>query len=490
MKRSTIIGIIILAGALVSLIAWALLRGYDLEDAIDRYESGRHLAAIDILGRLQRTADYDAGEKIYYYRCRALNGLAEELEKKYDDELRAVAADNADESGREKERKYIETKLAKINDEIGADLALVIDKKRGRIVSRGKFYDEFVARYKGSRYIEDLDYEELRKVERLEPGRLLGAIAGFYARYPSTIHLGPIVRMIFSVLEEGSVTVKEKESIVKELVIEYVRRYPTSAEVQRLFTCAGDDVNLRNSPGIEGQIVGKIARDEVVLQLEKSMDTAQVGDVRDHWYRVAAMGGLRGWIFGKFLRPIEVIPYAEDGDGGSWAVEDRFAEWDDSYTPKNWMHMENADRSSVSFAGSGGAKILRLNAVKGKTTGLFRRFDPGTSFALNMRARMVAGDSVVLFAKVLGGGKVYALVIRGEEIELSGRKIPLHTADWHDYTVESADGGYARLLVDGEPVLSRIPPSGSQVFSGRGIYCLYTDESEAALVEVEYVRMR
>ncbi len=490
MKRSTIIGIIIIAGALIALVAWALLRGYDLEDAIDRYESGRHLSAIEILSRLQRTADYEAGEKIYYYRCRALNGLAEELERKYDDELLAVAADNADEHGRKKERAYLEKKLSGINEDIGADLALVIDKKRGRIVSRGKFYDEFVARYKGSRYIEDLDYEELKKVERLEPGRLLGAIAGFYARYPRTIHLGPIVRMIFSVLGEGSVTVKEREGLARDLVTEYARRYPTSAEVQRLFVCAGNDVNLRNSPGVEGQVVGKIARDEVVLQLEKSMDTAQVGDVRDHWYRVAAMGGLRGWIFGKFLKPIEVVPYAEEKGGESWAVEDRFAEWDDSYTPKNWMHIENADRSSVSFAGSGGAKILRLNAAKGKTTGLFRRYDPGASFALNMRARMVAGDSVVLFAKSLGGGRVYALVVRGEEIELSGRKIPLHTADWHDYTVESPDGTYARLLVDGEPVLGRIPPVESGVFAGRGVYCLYTGENDSALLEVEYIRMR
>ena len=82
MKRSTIIGIIIIAAALVALAAWALLRGYDLEDAIDRYDRGRYLSAIEILTRLQRTADYEAGEKIYYYRCRALNGLAEELERR------------------------------------------------------------------------------------------------------------------------------------------------------------------------------------------------------------------------------------------------------------------------------------------------------------------------------------------------------------------------------------------------------------------------
>ena len=67
MKRSTIIGIIIIAAALIALAAWALLRGYDLEDAIDRYESGGYLAAIEILARLQRTADYEAGEKIYSF---------------------------------------------------------------------------------------------------------------------------------------------------------------------------------------------------------------------------------------------------------------------------------------------------------------------------------------------------------------------------------------------------------------------------------------
>lgn len=490
MKRSTIIGIIVISAALIALAAWALLRGYDLEDAIDRYESGGYLAAIEILARLQRTADYEAGEKIYYYRCRALNGLAEDLERRYEDELRAAAAENADERGRERARSYMGKKLAGINADIGADLSLVMEGRRGRIISRGKFYDEFAARYKGSRYIEDLDYEELKKIQRADPGRLLNAIAGFYARYPHTIHLGPIVRMIFTVLEEGSVTVKGREGMAMELVMEYARRYPTSAEVQRLFACTGDDVNLRNSPGVEGQLVGKIARGDILLQLEKSMDTAQVGEVRDYWYRIAAMSGLRGWIFGKFLKPIEVPPREESDGEGSWAIDDRFGEWDDSYTPKNWMHMENAERSSVSFAGSGGARILRLNALRGGTTGLFRRFESGGRFAVSIRARMIAGDSVVLVAKGMGGGRAYALSVRGEELELSGRRIPLHTADWHDYTLESTDGGFARLLVDGEPVLSRIPPADAGIFTGRGLYCLCTGENEAALVEVEYIRMR
>ncbi len=96
----------------------------------------------------------------------------------------------------------------------------------------------------------------------------------------------------------------------------------------------------------------------------------------------------------------------------------------------------------------------------------------------------------MLFACCLNPGLVYYLQLRDEEIDLSGRRIPLHTSDWHEYTLESDDGRQAKLMVDGEVILSRIPPVNDARFSARGIYCLYSPDDEASLGEMEYLKTR
>ncbi len=490
MKKLLLIGGGILAlGAIVFLVIW-LLTGDSLEKAIDRYESGRYEASLVMLGRLAPKADYETGERIHYYRCRAINGLAEKLEKKYDDELRAASLENESAAVRDREKRYLESRLAKINAKTGGDLALVMGRKRSRIVSRGGFYDEFLARYKGSRYIEELDFEELKKIARTERSKLLGAIANYYERYPGTFYLSSIVKMIMGGLQDGDIAVKGREDLLKQLIVEYGSRYPTSADVHRFYQCTGEDVNLRNAAGVEGQIVGKVKRGEILVQLEKSMDTAQVGEVRDYWYRVAGLSGLRGWIFGKFLEPLEMKAPEGEARARAWSIEDHFAEWDDSNTPKNWIHVPGADRSAISFALRGDSRIVKLSSPRGRTAGLFRRFDAGASFALCARARFVAGDAVTLFAHRMKNGRLYYLRLRDEEIELSERRIPLHTSDSHEYILESKDGQSARLLVDGEVVLSKLPPVEGRELAERGIYCLFSDEKRSSLCELEYIKIK
>ncbi len=490
MRRIALVGLIVLVlGGAVFLIS-LLFRGATLESAIEKYDDGRYLGSLQVLKKLSLAADYEKGERIYYYRCRAINALAEELEKKYDDELRALSRGNEDRGAGAKEKKYLDKKLAGINAKIDGDLALVIDKKHSRIVSRGTFYDEFVARYKGSRYIEDLDFEELRIVERVERDKLLNAVSNFYGKYPQTFYVSSIVKMIFKGLQEGNLSVKGREDLLKGLIIEYGKKYPTSAEIQRIYLCSGNDVNLRNSAGTEGGIVGKVRKDEILVQLEKSMDTFQVGDVRDYWYRVASLSGLSGWIFGKFLTPLDVKPYMAGSSRQSWSIEDYFTEWDDSFTPKSWMHIAGGDKASISFAVHGDSRIIKINSPKGKPAGLFRRFDTGSSFALCTRARFIAGDSLIVFAYVVKSGMVYYLRLRDEEIDLSGRKIPLHTSEWHEYILESDNGSQAKLSVDGEVILNRVPPVDAKFFPERGVYCLYSGENEASLGEMEYIKMR
>lgn len=490
MKKLLLIAAGILAlGAILFLGIW-FFTSDSLEKAIDKYESGKYEASLKMLKRLAPKADYEAGERIYYYRCRAINGLAERLEKKYDDELRAVSLENENAAERDKEKRYLEKKLAGINAKTGGDLAIVTGRKRSRIVSKGGFYDEFLARYKGSRYIEELDFEELKKIERTERGKLLGAIANYYERYPGSFYLSSIVKMIMSGLQEGDIALKGREDLLKQLIVDYGSRYPTSADVHRIYQCTGDDVNLRNAAGVEGQIVGKLKKGEILVQLEKSMDTAQVGEVRDYWYRVASLTGLRGWIFGKFLDPLELKASEGEARTRTWSIEDHFPEWEDSNTPKNWMHVPGADRSAISFAPRGDSRIVKLSSPRGKIAGLFRRFDAGNSFALCARARFVAGDAVTLFAHRMKNGRLYYLRLRDEEIELSERRIPLHTSDAHEYILESDDGMSARLLVDGEVVLSKLPPVEGRELADRGIYCLFSGERQASLCELEYIKIK
>lgn len=479
--------------AVAAAVAVVFLAGSDdIESAVGDFEDGDYIDSLVTLKKLAAAADYESGERIYYYRCRAINALADQMEKDYDEELRAVSLEYEKGSKRDRAKRELEEKLAAVNAKTDGDLVLAVGRRNSRIVSRGSFYDEFVGGYKGSRLIEDLDFEELKKVEKTAGDRLLRAVADFYGRYPGSLYLSAMVKMIFRGVEEGTLSVKGSEDLLARLIADYGRRYPASPEMQRLYVCTGSDVNLRNSAGTVGQVVGKIKKDEVLIQLEKSMDTYQVGDVRDYWYRVAALTGLKGWIFGKFLSPYRAQAESPEGQAGLWSVEDNFTDWDDSNTPRNWMHIAGGDRSAISFgAGAGsGSRIVKLNAPKGTAAGLYRRFDSAGSFGLCARARFIAGNSFALIAYVMKNGSTYYLRLREEEIDLSGRKIPVHTSDWHEYLLESDDGKHARLTVDGEVLLNRVPPVMDAGFPERGVYCLYSSEGEASLGELEYVKLR
>ncbi|HQO40470.1 MAG TPA: hypothetical protein PK986_08375, partial [Spirochaetota bacterium] len=96
MKKSAIIGAILLGVMLVMGVIFFITRGDTLDKAIDQYEGGDYIDAITMLNRLVKTAGYDESEKIHYYRCRAINSLAEELEEDFEDELVITALENRD----------------------------------------------------------------------------------------------------------------------------------------------------------------------------------------------------------------------------------------------------------------------------------------------------------------------------------------------------------------------------------------------------------
>lgn len=461
----------------------------NIDDAIAEYEDGDYVDALKMLNELGTLADYETGEKIYYYRCKAINRLAAQLEEDYDDEIKEISEIKDNDSKRKKLRHDLQRMLDEVNEKVKGDLSLIADKKRDRILSRGKLYNEFVSKYNGSRLIEDLDFEEVEKIERTEAHKLLAAIAGFYSRYPNTAYIAQLVKMLFRSLKKSAIQIKGKEDFLKKLIIQFGRRYPSSSEFHRLFVCTGDNVNLRNSPGTNGAIVGKIAHEAILIQLEKTMDTFQVGDTRDYWYRISNLKGLQGWIFGKFLAPLDIAKFPVEEKKEVWSFEDSFTDWTDSNTPKNWIHVADSDSTAIGFSSRAGTTIVKLNSLEGKSSGLYRRAVTTKSFSLLARARYIKG-SLTLFAYVLSGQKVYSVILSDELVRVSGRKIPVQTSDWHEYKLESTNGRFARLSIDGEIISSRIEPVSSSAYKMAGVYCLHSTVKEFSLAEMEYIKIR
>lgn len=491
MKKGAIIAIIVAAVAVVlTVLGMILFSKKDLDRAIDEFEDRDYVDSIIILNRLARTAGYESGEKIFYYRCRAINRLASQLEEKYGDELVEIAQEKKSSPAYEKEKKSMEERLAKVNRKIDGDLSLVPAMKKSRIVPRGKFYDEFIAKYRGSGLIQDLQFEEVQNIGRAEPDKLIPAMINFYNKYPNTDYISSMVKILFDSLQKSGTSFKGREDVLWNMIIAYIRRYPTSPETNKLYICTGENVNLRNSPGVDGKLVGKIPREEILIQLEKSMDTTQVGDVRDYWYRVASLGGLRGWIFGKFLAPVDLSKYKEEETSETWTLDEQFAEWTDSHTPSSWSHVSGGDPAGINFSVRGGRKVAELASAKGSESGLFSRFSATRAFSIRCRARFTGGDAVTVFAYTMPDDRTFSVKLREEQAEVSGRTIPLRTLDWHEYLLTSADGRYAKLLIDGEEVSSRIEPVRSKSFTNRGIYCLYSPKDENSRGEMEYIKVR
>jgi hypothetical protein len=75
------------------------------------------------------------------------------MEDRFEDVLKAADSDNPNSAERDSEKKYVERKLAAINARFGTDLVLTADKSRARIIPGGRFYQEFVSKFRGSQYI-------------------------------------------------------------------------------------------------------------------------------------------------------------------------------------------------------------------------------------------------------------------------------------------------------------------------------------------------
>lgn len=489
-KKSVIISSIVLAVILCIVTVFFITRTKTIESAIRDFEDGDYIDAIVAFNTFTKTAGYEDGEKIYYYRCKSLNSIAEELEKDYDDELTAASLENKNKPEFEKYKQKIEKKLRKINQQTGGDLEFIPAARKSRIAPKGLFYNEFVSRYKGSQFIEDLDFYEIKKAMATDPARLFDYMSRFYKKYPGSNYIPQLIAMIFNAVRDGAPGMEQNSEFLKSVIYSFAAKYPTSQEVSRLYISAGDSVNLRNSPGTAGALSGKTIQDELLIQIEKSMDMMQVGDTRDYWYRVATLRGVRGWIFGKFVKPLDVQGLVSSGAQESWALDDNFASWSDSNTPENWSHVKDADMSAVSFKKQSSGNIVVYNSRGSSHTGLFSRYNTSRIFRLFVRGKFVSGAPVVLAVYAFDRGEIYYIRLENEKVEVNGRSIPIRGADWHNYELASDDGKFASFLIDGQLVSGRIPSVKEFVFGQRGIYLLSQTQGNASSCEIESVKIR
>jgi len=489
-KKSAIISAIIIALAIIITVIYFLTRSISVESAIMDYEDGNYADAIVALNTFVKTANYEAGEKIYYYRCKSLNMLAEELEKDYEDELKSASLENKDKPEFEKYKQKIEKKLQRINGETGGDLEFIPSAKKSRIAPKGLFYNEFASRYRGSQFIEDLDFYEIKKSIASDQSRLFDHLNRFYKKYPGTNYTPQMITIIFDAIRDGATGMEPNSDFLKNIIYNYAGRYPTSQEVSRLYISAGDSVNLRNSPGVNGALAGKTVKDELLIQIEKSMDMMQVGDTRDYWYRVSTLRGVKGWIFGKFLQPLDIQSITTSNQMEIWSVEDYFTAWSDSNTPENWNHIKGADAGAVSFKKTTSGNIVLFNSKGIANTGLYSRFNTSRTFKIMVRGRFISGAPVVLAVYSVEKGEIYSIKLDGEKVDVNGRSIPIKGTDWHNFELASEDGKFAVFSIDGQMVSGRIPSITDNVFGDRGVYMLYQPAGGVSSCEVEFIRIK
>jgi len=471
------IAVIIVCVAIVGVIVYKAMAPATIDDAIGYIDNGNYKKALKVLDTLAKTSDYDNAEKIYYYRIKALLGFINELNEDYADECIEI---------QKTKNKRIEAKLKNkieaINKKTGLDIILVTDPQC-YLFTGGKLYDEFVSMYPGSRYIESIDFDVLQFTMDKNPASI-NPIIEFYKRYPETTYLSSLVNMLLKAVANPKIELKGHAEKLSEMLQQFCNKYNSSAEYYRLFRCKGENVNLRDSAGTFGQITGKLNKGEFVIQLERSMDSVQIGDVRDYWYRVISVNGSRGWVFGKFLERIEPISGTIAQNDENYTIDEHFNEWIDSHTPKGWQHVYSGFEAAISFTKLKDTNIVKLDA--NEKGGLYKKTGSFQNMVCKVKGRLLDGN--VILAGVVGYGGFSAVVtLMPDEVDVCGYKIPYTTTQWHEYQLRS-EGKTLSLYIDGELVARKINTKKHEALKSSGIYILVS--SGKAKAEIEYIRVK
>lgn len=81
------------------------------------------------------------------------------------------------------------------------------------------------------------------------------------------------------------------------------RQETAAGAKSRIVVASG--ARVRSAPNAGGGEVGRLQLGVVVRELERSGAKEKVGAAEDFWYRVAAPGGVEGWVFGALTAPFD-----------------------------------------------------------------------------------------------------------------------------------------------------------------------------------------
>ncbi|MGB8507268.1 MAG: SH3 domain-containing protein [Pyrinomonadaceae bacterium] len=85
---------------------------------------------------------------------------------------------------------------------------------------------------------------------------------------------------------------------------------PQPSNTKSLLTIASN-VRVRVEPGVNAGEAGRLPLGTIVRELERTPDRVKIGAAEDYWYRVAAPGGVEGWVFGALMTPFDSARRAE-----------------------------------------------------------------------------------------------------------------------------------------------------------------------------------
>lgn len=470
------IAVIILCVSIVGVIVYRAMAPATIDDAIGYIDNRNYKKALKVLDTLSKTSGYDDAEKIYYYRIKALLGFIHELNEDYADECTEIQK-----TKNKKIEAKLKNKLEAINKKTGLDIILLTDPQC-YLSTGSKLYDEFVSLYPGSRYIESIDFDILQFTMDKNPATI-NPIIEFYKRYPETTYMSSLVNMLFKALANPKIELTGHAEKLSEMLQQFCNKYNSGAEYYRLFRCKGENVNLRDSAGTFGQITGKLNKGEFVIQLERSMDSVQIGDVRDYWYRVVSVNGSRGWVFGKFLERIEPLSEAIVQNDESFTIDEHFNEWIDSHTPKGWQHVHSGFEAAISFTKLKDTNIIKLDA-NGRG-GLYKKTGSFQNMVCKVKGRLIRGK--VILAGISSGGYAVTITLTPTTVDVCGYSIPYDTDSWHEYQLRS-EGKYLSLFIDNELVARKIVTVKNNTLNAMGIYILVCDSQAQA--ELEYIQIK
>lgn len=458
-------------------------------EAIEEYEGGDYIDAIEELSVLIEKASPRQGEKLHYYRSMAVKKLAEEQNLEFKDELKELSTVPKGKPRYKEIIKEIKEELDVLAQKTGEEFNIITENNTAFISPAGGFYEKFVSKYRGSSYLEDLDFETLKETRERKPEAFLVAVTSFYQKYPRTHYLSRIVSMLFKTLQKNSLSLAGGEKPLMDLLLAYGKKYPAGPELHRIYRCVNDNVNLRSTPGLDGKIVGKIRKDSILIQLKKSMDAMQIGSHRAYWYKISDLKGLRGWIFGRFLEKIDLAARAKDSGHSQWPIYEDFNKWSNSDTPEGWTHIAGASPGSIGFSGGENDRTVFIKSPQGSTAGLYKSHGASRAFTAEAEARFTGGTSVMIMAYSTGE-KTFYVRLDENTIDTCGRKIPYTPSQWHIYRIESEDGHFAKLSADGELLAGRIEGKKVTGLTQRGLYCLVSLKDDASKAEIKYIKAR